>query len=170
MISHPAAMPLLVAAATIVAAPLLAAVAMRFGIGAARPRVPAGIALALAAAASLGILGWWLLHTGDQAFEFGPRLGGGAVVHVDGVTAVMLPFVALCLLLIVVAAPRRFLDGPATAYFLGGAAATYALFLSAHPLVIVALWVATAVPVRLATRANCPERAARNPPRRRWHG
>lgn len=154
MTLQPATVPLLAAAATIVAAPLLAAVAMRAGIGAARPRAPAGIALALALAASLGILGWWLMHTDDRAFECGPRLGGGAVLHLDGVTAVMLPFVALCLLLTVVAAPRRFLDGPATAHFLGGAAATYAMFLSAHPVVIVALWLGTALPVRLATRAT----------------
>ena len=81
MTAQPATMPLLAAAATIVAAPLLAACAMRSGIGAGRPRVPAGIALGVVLAASLGILGWWLMHTGDRVFEFGPRLGGGAVLR-----------------------------------------------------------------------------------------
>jgi NADH-quinone oxidoreductase subunit M len=64
----------------------------------------------------------------------------------------MLPVVATCLLLVFATAPQRSLVPRTTAWCLAGAAATFALFLTAHPLLIVALVVAAAVPVWRATR------------------
>jgi NADH-quinone oxidoreductase subunit M len=152
-----AALPLL--AASLAGAPLLAAMALRANLRKAGPRVPAGIGLAASLTVSLVILGWWITSSAPT-FSRGPHLGGGALVHIDGISAIMLPFVALCLLLTVLTAPRRFLDGPSTMHFLLGAAATFTMFLTAHPLVIVLLWIVTAWPVWLATRATPGGRAA----------
>jgi hypothetical protein len=67
---------------------------------------------------------------------------------------VLLPFVALVELAIVMVAPKRFLDGPATVRILLGAATTLALFSTAHPLVLIVAWVVTALPTWWSTRAT----------------
>ncbi len=144
------AVPVLVACGIAVAAPLLAAAAVRLRWWRDAPRrvAVAGLAASLLAAASIP---WWR-HPGSGTVEFGSRLGGGAMVHVDGVTMVMLPFAAACLALVIGTAPRRSLDGRSTSWFLVGAAATFALFLTAHPLLIVMLAAATALPVWRSVR------------------
>ena len=124
--------------AVMVAAPLLAAAAVMAGISRSSPRTPAAVALGLAFLAANGLA--WLWHTGDGvACEFGDRLGGGSFIHVDGITTVLLPFVALVMLANLLVAPKRFLDVPATARILGSASGTFALFATAHPILIVML-------------------------------
>lgn len=143
---------LLAAGGVAVAAPLAAAGLLRLGGWRSAPRGPAVTALGTALLAGIVMLGSWT--AAPRIVERGDRLGGGAVVHVDGVTAVLVPFVAGCLLLVFATAPRRSLQGPLTTWCLLGAAATLALFLTAHPLCIVALACATALPVWRATRAE----------------
>jgi NADH-quinone oxidoreductase subunit M len=139
--------------AVMVAAPLLAAAAVMAGISRSSPRTPAAVALGLAFLAANGLA--WLWHTGDGvACEFGDRLGGGSFIHVDGITTVLLPFVALVMLANLLVAPKRFLDVPATARILGSASGTFALFATAHPILIVMLWIATALPAWVATRGT----------------
>lgn len=151
MTADTAMMPLVAAAAATVCVPLVAAAAVHLGACRRSPRTVAVAAIGVALASSAGILGWWW-GDGRSAFEFGSRLGGGSVLHIDGVTAVLLPFVATCLTITLVAAPRRFLDGPATTLFLTGSAATFAILLTAHPLLLVALGIGTAAPIWMATR------------------
>ena len=140
----------LVAGGAAVAAPLAAAAVVRLADGRSPVRPPTVAALVVALGAGLVILGVW--SAAPRTIDCGDRLGGGAAFHVDGVTAVMLPVVATCLLLVFATAPQRSLVPRTTAWCLAGAAATFALFLTAHPLLIVALVVAAAVPVWRATR------------------
>jgi NADH-quinone oxidoreductase subunit M len=142
--------PLLATCGIVVASPLLAAGAVRLRRWRDAPRrvAMAGLVVALLAAATLPSS----RDPGAAPAEFGDRLGGGAAVSVDGVTTVMLPFVAACLALVIGTAPRRSLDGRSTAWFLVGAAATFALFLTAHPVLIVLLGAVTAWAVWGATR------------------
>jgi NADH-quinone oxidoreductase subunit M len=131
---------------------LAAALAVRFTPCRDNPRRPAVAALVAAVAASLVVLA--RRADGAAAIEIGGRLGGGSAVHVDDVPATLLPFVAVCLLVVLVTAPTRSLGSRAVSLYLCGAAATFALFLTAHPLLIVALFVATAVPVWRAARGE----------------
>ena len=139
--------------ATIVAAPLLAAAAVSLGVMRASPRVPAAAGLAVALVASVGLS--WLWHASDGvAYEFGERLGGGSLIHIDGITAALMPYVTLVELAILLVAPKRFLDAPATTRILFGAAAAFAIFSTAHPLVLVLLWIVTALPTWISTRGT----------------
>ncbi|MFM8435456.1 MAG: proton-conducting transporter membrane subunit, partial [Planctomycetia bacterium] len=139
--------------AAVVALPLFAAAVVAAGGFRRSPRTPAvgGLGAALAAAA---LLSWLSYAATGSAFEFGPRFGGGSLVHVDGITATLLPTVALIELAIVLVAPKRFLDQAATVRLLLGAAATFALFSTAHPLALVALWIGTALPTWISTRGT----------------
>jgi len=141
---------LLVAGAAAVAAPLAAAGWLWFTGWRAAPRPAAIAALVVALLAGVTMLSAWSETSGT--FACGDRLGGGAAFHVDGVTAVMLPFAATCLLLVFATAPRRMLAPRTAGWWLAGAAATFALFLTAHPLLIVALSAVTAAAVWRATR------------------
>jgi formate hydrogenlyase subunit 3/multisubunit Na+/H+ antiporter MnhD subunit len=142
--------PILIACTVVVAAPLMAAAAVQLPRwrDVPRPAAMAGLIAALLAALSIP----WMWDADAGVIESGSRLGGGSAIHVDGVTSVMLPFVAVCLLVVIGTAPRRCLDRRATAWFLVGAAATFALFVTAHPALIIVFAVATAVPVWRATR------------------
>lgn len=148
--SSPPSMSILVACSAAVAGPLVAAVAVRLRCCRDASRWPAVAGLAVSVTSGVAIWAW--AHERGVGIEYGPRLGGGAMVHVDGVTAVLVPFVAACLGLVLGTAPRRSLDARGTAWFLVGTAATCGLFLTAHPLLIVALVVAAAFPVWRATR------------------
>ena len=140
---------MLIACSIVIAGPLTAAAAAQVPRwrDAPRPVAVAGMLLAFVAAVSIS----WM-RGGSAAIELGSRLGGGSTIHIDGVTAVMLPFVTLCLLVILATVPRRCLDRRATAWFLIGAAATCALFLTAHPALIVVFAAVTVLPVWRATR------------------
>jgi len=144
---------MLVMIAAIVVAPLAAAAAVSLGVMRASPRTPAAVGLAVSLVASLGLS--WLWHTADgAAYEYGERLGGGSLIHIDGITAAFMPYVAIVELAILLVAPKRFLDAAATTRILLGAAATFAIFSTAHPLVLVLLWIATALPTWISTRGT----------------
>jgi NADH-quinone oxidoreductase subunit M len=139
--------------AAMVGAPLVAAAALQAGLARLAPRLPAAAALSIAFIAG-NLIAWrWTIGDG-VACELGDRLGGGSFLHVDGISAVLLPFAALVMLAIVLVAPKRFFDAPAAIRILGNAAAVFALFATAHPLMIVALWIATALPTWIATRGT----------------
>jgi len=145
--------PLLAALVAAIVAPLAAALHVSRGNAQGDPRKPAILALVVSLVASLTITRFWMSGP-EVTLELGQRLGGGYLVHVDGLTAVLLPFVALLELAIVMVAPKRFLDGPATVRILLGAATTLALFATAHPLVLIVAWVVTALPTWWSTRAT----------------
>jgi NADH-quinone oxidoreductase subunit M len=137
----------------VVAAPLLAAAVLRLGFARNLPRLPA-VAAAATALVSSGLLLMAWHSAGSVSLDFGDRLAGGGFIHVDGITVILLPYSALAMLAVVTAAPKRFLDAPATARLLLGMAATFALFVTAHPLAIVGLWAATGVPAWASMRAH----------------
>lgn len=145
--------PLVAAVTAAILAPLGAALWIHRGGSPAAPRTPAMIALLVSLIAGLTITRFWMSGP-EVALELGQRLGGGYLIHVDGLTAVLLPFVAIVELAIVMVAPKRFLDGPATVRILLGAATTLALFSTAHPLVLIVAWVVTALPTWWSTRAT----------------
>jgi NADH-quinone oxidoreductase subunit M len=145
--------PLLAALIAAILAPLAAAFHVSRGGSQGAPRTPAMIALLVSLVAGLTITLFWMSGP-EVTLELGQRLGGGYLVHVDGLTAVLLPFVGLVELAIVMVAPNRFLDGPATVRILLGAATTLALFSTAHPLVLIVAWVVTALPTWWSTRAT----------------
>jgi len=150
----PADMPaLLSAAAVVVAAPLAGAVAVALGFRRGNPRGLAVAATTAALLASLTITFLWSRSDGTGV-AFGERLGGGSFVCIDGITAVLLPYVALVELVILLVAPRRSLEPGAVARILFGAAATCGLFLTSHPLVLVALWCATVLPTWISVRST----------------
>jgi NADH-quinone oxidoreductase subunit M len=145
--------PLLLAAAACVAGPLFGVAAIRLRGEERNPRWPAvgGVAVALAAAGTLA----WLWHAGSgRPVAYGPSLAGGSLVFVDGLTALLLPFVAAVQLAIVLMAPRRALSREAVTRLLVGAALTTALLATAHPVALVGLWAATLLPTWLSTRAT----------------
>lgn len=141
---------ILIACCVVVTGPLVAAAAAQLPRWRDTPRPPAVAGLVVALLAALSIP--WMWDVGSGAMQFGSRLGGGASIHVDGVTAVMLPFVTLCLLVVIGTVPSRCLDRRATTWFLGGAAATFALFVTAHPALIVGFAALTVLPVWRTTR------------------
>ena len=150
---------LLAAAAVTVAAPLAGSAATALGFRRGSPR---GFAVAVATVsllASLVITAIWSRSDGTSV-AFGDQLGGGRFVCIDGITAVLLPYVALVELVILLVAPRRALEQSAVTRILFGAAATLAVFLTSHPLVLVALWCATSLPTWISVRSSPGGRAA----------
>ena len=144
---------LLVMLGITVLAPLAAAGWMASGLSNRSPRTGAVVAMSLSLLASLAVA--WQWHNGHGVpVEFGDRMGGGAFIDIDGVTAVLLPYMALVGLAIVIVAPKRFLDAPATARTLAGVGATLALFSTAHPLVLVALSIVTVLPTWWSVRST----------------
>jgi NADH-quinone oxidoreductase subunit M len=150
---------LLAAAAITVVVPLVGSAAMAMGFRRGSPR---GFAVAVAAVsllASLAITLFWS-RSDSASMAFGAPLGGGTFICIDGITAVLLPYVALVELAILLVAPRRSLEQSAVTRILFGAAATYALFLTSHPLVLVVLWCATALPTWISVRGTPGGRTA----------
>jgi NADH-quinone oxidoreductase subunit M len=144
---------MLVAAALSVAAPLAGALALSAGYRPGSLRRFATALVGLALAASLAIAGSWAAGAGTPV-AVGGRLAGGALVCLDGLTAVLLPYVALVELSILLAAPRRALEPEAVARKLFGTAATCALFLTSHPLALVVLWIFTALATWISVRST----------------
>ena len=144
---------LLLAAAITVAAPLIGAAAMAIGLHRGSPR---RFAVAVAGVSLLGSLAITMLwsKTEGSPLVFGDRVGGGRFVCIDGITAVLLPYVALVEMAILLVAPRRALEQSSVSRILFGAAATFALFLTSHPLMLVVLWCATAVPTWQSVRST----------------
>jgi NADH-quinone oxidoreductase subunit M len=144
---------ILAAAVVAVAAPLLGAAVTALGFFPGSLRRFSCVVVGVSLAASLAVTFFWAGSTGEP-LAFGERLGGGSLVHIDGITAVLLPYVALVELSILLVAPRRALDLAAVTWLLLGAAATFALFLTAHPLALVGLWVLTVFPTWRSTRST----------------
>jgi hypothetical protein len=144
---------LLVAAAITVAAPLVGSVATAFGFRRGRPRRFAVAVAFVSLLSSLAITMLWS-KTDGAPFVFGDRLGGGRLVCIDGITAVLLPYVALVEMSILLVAPRRALEQSSVTRILFGAAATFALFLTSHPLLLIVLWCATVLPTWQSVRST----------------
>jgi NADH-quinone oxidoreductase subunit M len=143
----------LIAAAMVVAAPLAGAGVLAAGYPRSRPRLFAVAVALLSLAASLVITALW--SRGDGApLVCGDQLGGGRLLWIDGITAVLLPYVALVPLAILLVAPRRALERGATLRLLLGSAATCGLFLTSHPVVLVVLWIVTAFLTWTSVRAT----------------
>lgn len=68
----------------------------------------------------------------------------GDLLRLDGLTALLLPYALAVQLAVALAAPRREFRRPDAAGFLVASAATCALFLTANPAALVALWAVTA--------------------------
>jgi len=135
---------LLAAAAITVVAPLAGAAATALGFRRGHPRGFAVAATTLSLLASLVITAIWSQSDGTPV-AFGDRLGGGRLICIDGITAILLPYVALVEMAILLVAPRRALGQSAVARILVGAAATLALFLTSHPILLIVLWCGTAL-------------------------
>jgi NADH-quinone oxidoreductase subunit M len=134
-------------------APLAGAGAAAAGMPGLRPRTIAVASLAMSLAAALGL--GWLARAGTGGVVMaGPRLAGGSLVHIDGLTAILLPYVAVVELAIVLVAPRRALAPAAVVRLLVGAALTFAMMATAHPVALVVLWIASLVPTWLSTRVT----------------
>jgi NADH-quinone oxidoreductase subunit M len=134
-------------------APLAGAAATAAGVAGPRPRTIAAASLATSLAAALGLV--WLVNAGTGgAVVAGPRLAGGGLLHVDGLTAILLPYVAVVELAIVLVAPRRALAPAAVVRLLVGAALTFAMLSTAHPVALVVLWIASLAPTWLSARAT----------------
>jgi NADH-quinone oxidoreductase subunit M len=144
----------LIAAAVLAAtAPLAGSALSAVGAGRRSPRTVAVAAASVSLLASLALTLIWSLGDGRPVAR-GDEMGGGALLFIDGLTAVLMPTVALIELAILLVAPRRALEPSAVARTLFGAGATLALLLTSHPLALVLLWIVTAVPTWLATRAT----------------
>jgi len=136
-----------------IAVPAAGAVATRFTALQRSARAVAVVSAALAFFAACAAAWWW--HQGDGgAIARGPVAAGGAALVFDGLTALALPYAALVWLAIVVAAPKRALDGESVPRLLAGEAATLALLATAHPGLLVLLWIASIVPTVLSLRAT----------------
>ena len=150
---------ILAAAALVVAAPLAAAGLVVAGLARQELRRLAVLAITVSLVASLVVTGLFQA-SGGSPLSFGERLGGGSILHVDGLTAVLLPYAAFLALAVLLVAPRRSVEPAAVARALAGIAATFAIFLTAHPAALVVLWFATALPTWISTRATPGGRSA----------
>ncbi len=145
--------------ATCIAAPLAAAATLRLLGDRVNPRLPAAAAIIVSLAAAVGLAALW--HSGSgRPLLFGARLAGGGLVHVDGLTALLLPYVAVVDLAIVLVAPRRALTTAGVSRLLIGAAITMATMATAHPAALVVLWGVSIVSTWLAVRATLGGRPA----------
>jgi NADH:ubiquinone oxidoreductase subunit 2 (subunit N) len=141
----------IVAAGITVGVPLAAAGVLAVGRGrlAARPVAASALGIVLAASALLAVA-WYA--AGGTVLAMGDRLVGGSFVTIDGLTALLMPFIAVVDLAILLAAPRRALEPRAVARMLLGVATTFAMLATAHPVLLVVLWIASAVSTWSAVR------------------
>ncbi|MGI9176832.1 MAG: proton-conducting transporter membrane subunit [Pirellulales bacterium] len=129
----------LVAVAVCVLAPLVGAAALHFAERRFNPRLIAATAVGVSLAAAIVAAICWHGGSGRPAC-FGHRLAGGDVIFVDGLTALLLPYVAVVDMAILLVAPRRAFASPAVRRLLMGAAITFATLSTSHPGVLVVLW------------------------------
>ena len=129
----------LAAVATCIAAPLAGAAALRSAERRINPRIVAATAVGISLVAALVISAGW--HLGDgRSLAVGPRLAGGSLVLVDGLTALLLPYLAVVDLTIVLVAPRRAFASIGVRRMLTGAGITFATFVTSHPVALVVFW------------------------------
>ena len=143
------AIPLLAGVA--VALPLLGAAAIVVGLGSRRLRELAVTFTAASLAATLALAVTWS-RAGAMPVSCGDQLVGGSLVYIDGLTTLLMPYVAFISVAILLVTPRRLLDGRSVARMLCGISATLAMFVTSHPFAILALWVVTAAGTWAATR------------------
>jgi NADH-quinone oxidoreductase subunit M len=124
---------------TAVLAPLAGAAAIVILGERVGPRVPALLAVGASLIAAVVMSAAWFQGRG-AVVTWGLPLTGGALVQVDGLTALLVPYLAVVDCAIVLVAPRRTLVPEAAARLLAGMAATLALFSTAHPVALVSLW------------------------------
>ena len=150
---------MLAAFGTAIAAPLAGVLFAAAGLGRRAPRGLAVTTATVSLVASLTMTVLW--HARDEApLTLGSRFGGGWPLHVDGLTAVLFPYVSLIALAILLVAPRRDLEEAAVARMLFGLAATLALIGTSLPLLLVVLWIVTAWSTWRSTRASLGCRTA----------
>lgn len=143
----------IVAVAVAVVAPLVAGAGLRLAGSRLDPRAVAGAALAAVVAAAF-VIAWCWHMGGGRTVTWGDRLAGGSLVTVDGLTALLMPLIAAIDLAILVAAPRRSLAPAGVARMLGGVAATFAMLATAHPAMLVLLWIASSFTTWSAVRGT----------------
>ena len=143
----------LAASAICVCGPLVSAAVLRSVGERVEPRLVAGCGAAVALVGALTLATAWNIGPGLPIAR-GPMLADGSLVFIDGLTALLLPYVTLIDLAIVMVAPRRALASAGLGRLLVGASATLALMLTAHPAALVILWIATVVPTALAVRTT----------------
>ncbi len=141
----------LVAAVFAIGLPLLSSLALSLGGLSAHRRKVALLASGGSALAALAAAVGWYVGSG-LAVTLGPQLGGGRLVQIDGLSALLLPFVAVLQLAIIATAPQRDFSTKAAARLLFGGALTSMFFVTAHPLAILVLWGATVWPTWSALR------------------
>jgi NADH-quinone oxidoreductase subunit M len=148
----------LAGAATCVAAPLVGAAVLRVTERRLDPRAVAIGALAVALAAAGVVAALWHQGPGRPAC-LGPRLAGGDLVLVDGLTAMLLPYVAVVDLAVVLVAPRRAFASAGVRRLLAGAAVTFATLITSHPAALTALWAVSVVATWSTIRGTLGGRA-----------
>jgi len=141
---------LLAALGACVLAPLVGIATTQATADRINPRVPAGVALTVALAAAL-TLPWRLGYSSEAELRLGPHLAAGSLVHIDGLTAILLPTVTLLELVIVLVAPRWALTRGGVTRLLAGAFLTASMMSTSHPLALVALWIGSLLPTWLST-------------------
>jgi NADH-quinone oxidoreductase subunit M len=132
----------LAAVTVCIAAPLAGAMALRFAERRFDPRLIAATAVGISLLAAIAAAVCWHLGGGRPA-SFGHRLAGGDLVFVDGLTALLLPSIAVVDMAIVLVAPRRAFASPAVRRLLVGAAITFSTLCTTHPVALVVLWAAS---------------------------
>ena len=140
-------------AAACVAVPLVAAALAAWGVSRRRPRFLAVAAAATPLGISLVMTAVW--HATDgRPVEAGMTPGGEGLLFIDGLSVVLLPYVAVIALATLLVNPRRSLELPVVGRTLLGLAATFAIICTSHPLALVVLWIATALPTWQSTRST----------------
>ncbi|MCE9630950.1 MAG: hypothetical protein K8S94_09615 [Planctomycetia bacterium] len=155
----PAGNWILYGVAVTVAAPLAAGGLAALGMAGRSLRMLAVAATAVSFVASLMIAVGWQMTNGDPV-SFGSVLGEGRLIFIDGLNAVLLPYVGLVALAILLVAPRRSIEPAMVKRMLLGTAATFALFATSHPLALVVLWAVTAQLTWRSTRVTPGGRSA----------
>ncbi len=155
--SLPVPLPV-IALAVAVAAPAIGAVVLRFTERLLDPRMVAAGAIVTSLAASVVAAAWW--HLGDATpARCGPRLVGGDLVLVDGLTSLLLPYVAIVDLAIVLVAPRRAFASAGVRRLLIGASVTFATLGTAHPIALAVLWGVSIVSTTMTLRSTVEGRS-----------
>ena len=130
---------ILAATSTCVVAPLVGSVILRLTERRLDPRAVAIGAMIVSLVAAAVMAALWHLGPGRPAC-IGHRLAGGDLVLVDGLTALLLPYVAVVDLAVVLVAPRRAFASAGVRRLLAGAAVTFATLVTAHPAALTLLW------------------------------
>jgi NADH-quinone oxidoreductase subunit M len=144
---------LALAAAAAVAAPVVGAAMASIGPAGWRDRSIAVVSATVSLVAGLAMAAIW--QAGDGVpLAYGPSIGGGRLVFLDGLGSALIPYAAFLATAILLVAPRRMLDRAATRRIMIGLAATLALFATSDPLALIVLWCVTAQPTWRSVRVS----------------